>query len=392
MIAVVADDFTGAAELAAVGMRYGLSAEVQTTLSSDCNADILVIDTDTRSRAPEQAAAELKEVLGRLQQIPPDWIYKKVDSVLRGHVVAELEATLTSLGGDRVILVPANPSLGRKICDGRYFVHDVPLEKTPFAYDPEHPVRSSDVLTMLGPAASLPVCLLNPEDAIWPRGIVLGQASSKAHLKLWAKRCDHLTVPAGAAEFFAALLEVRGLHEQAAEGGRDDAPPLSEKALFVCTSGSGHSRKALEQAAQVGMPIAQMPIELFQADDTTDEYLKRWADDAVDALEHHAMVIVSINQPVTRDPQLPQRLRRHTAALIESVLNLTTVHQLYLEGGATASAIVRRLRWTRFFGLSELAPGVVSMRVAQEPDCRLTVKPGSYCWPEKIPPHHLRDY
>lgn len=49
MIVVVADDFTGAVELAGVGLRYGLKAEVQTVVSPNTKAELAVIDADTRS-------------------------------------------------------------------------------------------------------------------------------------------------------------------------------------------------------------------------------------------------------------------------------------------------------------------------------------------------------
>ena len=55
MIAVIADDFTGAAESAAVSLRFGLNAELQTALNPDSKADLIVIDTDTRSRTPKDA-------------------------------------------------------------------------------------------------------------------------------------------------------------------------------------------------------------------------------------------------------------------------------------------------------------------------------------------------
>lgn len=382
MIAVVADDFTGAAELAAVAIRYGLSAEVQTVVNSDSTADILVIDTDTRSGTPQQAATEVKNVLEQLQVVGPEWVYKKVDSVLRGAVLAELEAVLAFFRKDRALLVPANPAFGRTIQHGQYFVNGKPLDKTAFANDPEHPAVSSGVLTILGRPPSLPACLLDPKQAIPARGIVVGEAASKADLTVWAKRCNHLTVPAGAAEFFAAILETKGFRLRATEDRHES--DHGKTTLFVCGGGSYYNRKTVEQAQSRGVPVLKMPPELFQSDNPTDELFQHWTDDTVTALEQHSRVIVSINQPIIASPQLPQKLRRYTAALVENVLNRTTVDELYIEGGATASAVVRRLQWTRFSPCWEFTPGVVRMRVEEKQHQYLTVKPGSYPWPEKI--------
>jgi hypothetical protein len=46
--------------------------------------------------------------------------------------------------------------------------------------------------------------------------------------------------------------------------------------------------------------------------------------------------------------------------------------------------VIRRLGWTRLTVLRELAPGVVSLR-AEEPQAPpLTMKPGSYAWPDAV--------
>jgi hypothetical protein len=58
------------------------------------------------------------------------------------------------------------------------------------------------------------------------------------------------------------------------------------------------------------------------------------------------------------------------------------VRELIVEGGSTASRIVRRMSWTRFFPCQELTAGVVRMKVGRSPNIHLTVKPGSYPWPE----------
>src|SRR5882757_10096749 len=43
MIAVIADDLTGAAELGGIGLRYGLSVEVNMDVNLSTKADLLVI-------------------------------------------------------------------------------------------------------------------------------------------------------------------------------------------------------------------------------------------------------------------------------------------------------------------------------------------------------------
>src|SRR5688572_7906414 len=64
MIAVIADDLSGAAELAGVACRHGLSAEVQTVFSRFSNADVICVDTDSRSLSSAKAAEKVAVVAG----------------------------------------------------------------------------------------------------------------------------------------------------------------------------------------------------------------------------------------------------------------------------------------------------------------------------------------
>ena len=94
MIVVIADDFTGAAELGGVALRYGLTAEVQTEFNVRVDADLIAVDADTRSCTAQEAAKRVASVAGLCQEDTVERVFKKVDSVLRGQVIAELTALL----------------------------------------------------------------------------------------------------------------------------------------------------------------------------------------------------------------------------------------------------------------------------------------------------------
>src|SRR5262245_40838884 len=143
MIGVISDDLTGAAELGAVGLRYGLEAEIVVQGQPTGNAELVCIDTSSRSSPPEEAAQRVVLASRVLKTAGTSWIYKKVDSVLRGHVLTELEALMKELGLASALLVPANPLLGRVIRDGRYYVRGKPIDQTEFANDPEYPRKTS---------------------------------------------------------------------------------------------------------------------------------------------------------------------------------------------------------------------------------------------------------
>src|SRR4051812_19714049 len=113
-LVVIADDLTGAAEIAAIGHRHGLSASVISAGSQATeDVELLVFDTDSRLDEPDVAAEKISTLARALRERPRALIYKKTDSVLRGPVRAELEALARGLDTPRVLLVPANPALKR---------------------------------------------------------------------------------------------------------------------------------------------------------------------------------------------------------------------------------------------------------------------------------------
>src|SRR5258708_38095083 len=118
MIAVIADDLTGAAEMGGIGIRHGLITEIRTTVGTATNADLLVIAADSRSKSQKAAVEEITVITRELRLLKPECIYKKTDSVLRGHVIAELKTPLPALDYQLAILLPAHPSLGPTLRDG----------------------------------------------------------------------------------------------------------------------------------------------------------------------------------------------------------------------------------------------------------------------------------
>ena len=89
---------------------------------------MLAVDLDTRSLAQDVAAARVAKAFGSRRARQARILYKKIDSTLRGNVVAELAAARKTLGPTRPIVVaPAFPAQGRTVRGGRVFVDGKPL-------------------------------------------------------------------------------------------------------------------------------------------------------------------------------------------------------------------------------------------------------------------------
>src|SRR5262245_26524103 len=114
-IIILADDLSGAAELAGIAFSHGYTAEVQRQFDPASDAEVIAVDTDSRSLPAVAAADRVRRTAQAIIAARPAWIFKKVDSLLRGNVRVEVEALLTAADYSRALLIPANPSRGRTI-------------------------------------------------------------------------------------------------------------------------------------------------------------------------------------------------------------------------------------------------------------------------------------
>ncbi len=132
MIVIIADDFTGAAELAGISLGYGLKVSLCLDGSLQGDADVYIVSTDSRSMKKNDAVQAVKSATQVAVQLQPDFIFKKTDSVLRGYVADELNIQLEVLGIDKALILPANPSLGRTIRNRQYFIDGIAISHTSF--------------------------------------------------------------------------------------------------------------------------------------------------------------------------------------------------------------------------------------------------------------------
>jgi uncharacterized protein YgbK (DUF1537 family) len=354
MIVVVADDLTGAAELAAVALRHGLRAEVQTVFDPETDADVVCIDTDTRSLPPERAARAVEALVRRLVEAKPAWIFKKCDSVLRGPVLAEAKAMAGAAGKKRIMVLPANPARGRVIRQGNYFVQDQPLHETIFRHDPEYPRTTSSVAELLGGDLS---------------GVSMPDVESAADVARYAAGIDEDTLPVGGVDFFAALLAARIPPRTVPASSVPAANSVSET-LLVCGSAASWAARRT-QAVKLDVPVFALPYDVVAT---------------VKALRRSRVALIGVGDAPATRALSPAALVDQLARSVAGVLRDTTVTRLLLEGGATAAAVMRAMGWTRLRAEEGSAQGVGGFRPLSPGAPMLFIKPGSYPWPREIWP------
>jgi len=408
VITVIADDITGAAEVAGVGLRHRLKVALDTAVSvAPVGVQLWVIALDTRSMQRNEAINEITKTVTQLTQFGVRQIFKKTDSVLRGHVVAELEAQLNVQGKKAVLLCPANPAGGRKIVDGTYFVNGVPLHQTDFANDPEFPATTSNVAELLQRTSELPVTIYPQppkgdynrsgfvnrtsfsmikdnirHNVIAPfRGLgVVAQAASVEDLKKLAQHIPDDVIPAGSAAFFEAWLLNFKFQISDFKAEICNLKAETSRTLIICGSTFHASRERVEQAQKNGTAVAYIsPLWINTTE--LEQHLKACASQARQGIQQNGCAIVAVDLPTLEGKEAAVALREAVSYVAESVLQLSDIQDVIIEGGATAFAIARRMGFTNFLPVNEFAPGVVRMKVVGRENLHLTIKPGSYDFP-----------
>jgi D-threonate/D-erythronate kinase len=356
MIVVLADDLSGAAELTGGALRHGLSAELQTSFFPGTSTDVICVATDTRSLPAAQAATLVAKITREITAAKPSWIFKKCDSVLRGPVLAEIRAMATVTRKTRCLLIPANPTRGRIIRNGTYFINGQPLHETFFAHDPEHPRTTSGVAELLGGDL---------------KGVEAPDVETTDELMRLAGTVEAHTLPVGAADFFEALLR-RRVPARPVQPNSDSSPHGTT--LLVCGSAAAWPERERETAAR-DIPVFALPHD---------------AAAIVTALGKSRQALVGIGHgPETRG-QYSSILLGKLADTVATLLRSGAVDRLLLEGGATAAAVMQAVDWTCLRAHAVSAQGQAEFVPLNASGPRIMIKPGSYAWPVDIWPTQCR--
>jgi uncharacterized protein YgbK (DUF1537 family) len=377
MLAVLADDFSGAAEIAGIGHRYGLNTEVQLTIDLSSTADLIVVDTGTRAMCEPDAMQKISDVSAKLSRIPGIRLFKKIDSVMRGHLIPELNSLQQYFHFRKTLVLPANPVRGRKIIDGIYLVNGIPLNETVFAVDPDFPCTTADVaLRITSSPSSVQHSHVDPTHmpAI---GLITGDVASTADLKNYVAATDEHDLCCGGAELFECFLEHLGYKTSVLS-------PENSNSNFVLIINGSTVRNQSEKELFDSLEIPQFFVPAFLHDSLTlnDKEIRNTLERIVDTLLARKVAVVSIAQPIHTDKAVSEIFLNYFVALIQYITARIQMNDIHfcLTGGATASAVIRSADVGHLHISTEITPGVVSLITDKKGI--LTVKPGSYPWPQ----------
>ena len=181
----IADDFTGATDLANNLVRAGMRV-VQTIgvpdgpLEGNLAVDAVVVALKSRTMAPADAIAQSLAALAWLQGQGAQQIYFKYcstfDSTPQGNIGPVTEALMDALKTDFTIATPAFPDNQRSVFKGHLFVGDTLLSESGMQSHPLTPMRDPNLVRVLQAQCRRKVGLIDY------RVVVQGEAAIRARI------------------------------------------------------------------------------------------------------------------------------------------------------------------------------------------------------------------
>ena len=149
---MLADDLAGAHDVAVPFAKRGFAVAVPTCpdrLDQFDSADLVVLNTDTRSCSETEAADHVGAACEAIRARSGALVYKKIDSTLRGHVGFEIDLVSELMDFSLVVCAPAFPEMGRTTVGGYQLLGGLPISGADMA-GPDIPPQHAFIPDLLG--------------------------------------------------------------------------------------------------------------------------------------------------------------------------------------------------------------------------------------------------
>lgn len=376
----IADDFTGATDLANNLVRAGMRA-VQTigvpVGALETPADAVVVALKTRTLPAAEAVAQALAALDWLRAQGAEQIYFKYcstfDSTPEGNIGPVADALLTALGSDFTIATPAFPDNRRTVFKGYLFAGDVLLNESGMQHHPLTPMSDANLVRVLSAQTRRKVGLIDyavvarGSDAIRTRiealrregvEIAIVDAISNDDLLALGPALKGMPLVTAGSGVAIGLPVNWGLAPGAAIG----LPRESGAQAVVAGSCSIATQGQVAAFIAAGGPaLALDPLRIAAGDDVVADALA-WA---APRLRDGPVLIYSTARPDAVQAAQASLGAARVGALVEDAIARIAaglarlgVRQLIVAGGETSGAVVQALGLTQLAIGEQIDPGV----------------------------------
>lgn len=403
-LGIIADDFTGATDIASFLVQNGLSTIQFNGVPPQhdaLTAQAIVISLKSRSCPAEQAVAQSLAALRWLQEQGCDRFYFKYcstfDSTEKGNIGPVTDALLAALGETQTAISPALPVNGRTVYLGHLFVGEQLLSDSGMRHHPVTPMTDSNLLRLMerqatGKAGLIAAPLLDQGAQTVRDRLNELKAQGVNYVVLDTLHEQHLLTQG------EALRDMRlvtggsglaiGLARQWATAGSDRAEaenagrPQGDRAVVI--SGSCSQMTNLQVSAY-RQQVPSREVEVTRCLENADAYAQALCD----------WVVAHSDQPLapllyaTADAQQLQAIQREYGAqrsseAVERLFAAVTRElkargwqRFIVAGGETSGVVAQSLGVTAFHIGPTISPGVPWVRDIHQP-LSLALKSGNF--------------
>ncbi|WP_312038418.1 3-oxo-tetronate kinase [Paradevosia shaoguanensis] len=394
-LGAIADDLTGATDLALTLARSGMSVRQTVGIPADPNAisgaDAVVISLKSRTIPAAEAVTQSLDAAKVLLAAGAAQLFFKYcstfDSTDAGNIGPVIDALLDLLAEDRTLACPAFPTNKRTVYKGHLFVGDQLLSDSPMKDHPLTPMRDANLVRVLGRQTARPVRLVDINAVRGEHldhglsdkpGIAIVDALDDADLLAIGRAAANMRLVTGGSGVAMGLPANWGI-SQRTNATRHQSP--SGRTLVLAGSCSGATRQQISVAMAAGFDGLQLdPIEIAAGRQTISDAL----DFATKATATPVIYASATPEAVAKSQDALGRDR--AGAVVEAFLSELApllvnrgFDQLIIAGGETSGAVVAGLGLKNLDIGPEIDPGVPWMysKVGETP-IAIALKSGNF--------------
>jgi uncharacterized protein YgbK (DUF1537 family) len=406
LLGCIADDFTGATDLASMLVRNGMrTVQLLGVPAADAPVpavDAIVVALKSRTVPATAAVADSLAALAWLQRAGCAQFFFKYcstfDSTDAGNIGPVADALTEALGCGFALACPAFPTNGRTVYQGHLFVGSALLNESGMEKHPLTPMTDANLVRVLGRQAMgsvglVPFATVEAGAVAIRRAMTALKEQGRRYAIVDALTDAHLAAIGEAAAGHALITGgsgvALGLPENFRRAGTlpmiDDPgalPPVPGHAAVIAGS---CSRMTLLQIARARDALAVLELDPLATPDASA--LAAQATTWLDGRLGDEPIVIAASAPPDRVAALQAKLGRDAAgALVETALAAIAaelvargVRRLVVAGGETAGAVVTRLGVERLRIGAEIDPGVPwTFAEGRGPALKLALKSGNF--------------
>lgn len=383
VLGCIADDFTGATDLAGLlarsGHRVSLRMGVPDTAPDlDEVAAFEVIALKCRTSPVNEAVDETQAALDWLKAAGATrffWKYcSTFDSTPEGNIGPVAENLMAVLDTEQTIYCPAFPENGRSIFMGNLFVGQQPLAESPMKDHPLTPMRDSNLARLLAPQVKGKTGLIDRLTvARGPEAIRAALADLKtdgiAHviidavadedLHLIAEACSHMPLMTGGSAVAMPLPDIFAREGALSQSTTPTRADIGAGAVVLSGSCSAMTRAQVALYCENAPSLRLDPLVLHE---TGNSVAKSWL--AAQDFSTAPLIYATAEPDAVRAAQEVLGRERAGAIIEEALAELAVIarengaRRFVIAGGETSGAVTQALGVTRLDIGPEIAAGV----------------------------------